>query len=233
MDQLIGKFPIELEIKDTDPLTEGDQPKKVVLNNLAETLAELFGLAINGASDNAIQTTSVIKNLLEITLVRQAVLQNFYKLDAVLDYLGAGIEEDETTFNSTISLPKDINNISEDPAVFLQESEIKFVIDKLADPKNTLTAKLLPIQKSADIIKAKYWKGFGKAGDYTGAIKEWLKTYDPKNEQNDTDWKDKIDKMLEEYAKDASGAIDKDKMPEIKNIKQIGTEPEAPPPGVK
>lgn len=226
MDQLIGKFPIELEIKDTDPLSPGDQTKKVVLQNLAESIAELFGLAINGASDNAIQTSAGIKNLLEITLVRQAVLQNYYRLDAILDYLGAGLEEDEATFNSTISLPKDPNNISEDVADFLQQSEIKFAYDKLANPKDTLTAKLLPIQKAADIIKAKYWKGFGKAGgDYTGAIKEWLKTYDPKNEQNETDWKDKIDKILEEYAKDQAGNIDKDRMPEIQNIKQIGSEP--------
>lgn len=234
MDQLIGKFPIELEIKDTDPLTEGDQTKKITLNNLAESVAELFGLAVNSASDNAIQTSGSIKNLLEITLVRQAVLQNYYRLDAILDYLGAGLEEDEATFNSTISLPKDPNNISEDVAEFLQQSEIKFVIDKLSNPKDTLTAKLLPIQKAADIIKAKYWKGLGKAGgDYTDAIKKWLSTYDPKNDQNDTDWKDKIDKILEEYAKDQTGNIDKDRMPVIQNIKQVGTEPEAPPPGVK
>lgn len=232
MDQLIGKFPIELEIVDTDPLSPGDQTKKVVLNNIAETLAELFGLSVNSASDSAIQTTGTIKNLLEITLVRQAVLQNYYRLDAILDYLGAGLEEDTATFNSTISMPKDANNISEDPAEFLQQSEIKFAYDKLANPKDTLTAKLLPIQKAADIIKAKYWKGFGKAGgDYLGAIKSWLATYDPKNELNDTEWKDKIDKILQEYAKDATGNIDKDRMPVIQNVTQIGSEPTAPPPG--
>lgn len=87
-DALIGQFPIEIEIKDSDPLKAGDQTKKIEIANISEALAELVGLSFL-QSQNSDLTINYLNRLgVETIATKNASLitQDYAKANA--SYLG-------------------------------------------------------------------------------------------------------------------------------------------------
>jgi len=61
IDGLVGEFPIEIEYKDVDPLTQGDQTELIRLPNIAETMGDMYALA---------KETATLANIIEVFLLR-------------------------------------------------------------------------------------------------------------------------------------------------------------------
>lgn len=91
MDALTGQFPIEMEIKDTDPTTEGDQSQTVALPNIAETLAELYSLNLKTSATTDMHTDFILRLVAEILSIKNAgiVTQDYVRANAsFLGYRG-------------------------------------------------------------------------------------------------------------------------------------------------
>lgn len=87
-DALVGKFPIEIVIEDIDPLTQGNQTKKVELPNISEALAELYGAGITSSVNSDISINFLMRLAAEIIATKNAALitQDYAKANA--SYLG-------------------------------------------------------------------------------------------------------------------------------------------------
>lgn len=85
LDALSGKYPIEIEIKDTNITEEGDQTKTIKIPNMAEALAEVIGelLVLRTESDAILNT--VIRCLTEAGAAKQSAI-------IALDYAKANAE---------------------------------------------------------------------------------------------------------------------------------------------
>ena len=220
LDERIGKFPIEMEIIDTDPLTPGNQGKKVKLINLAEAIAELFGLAISGANDSALQTSASFRTLVELATTRQTVIQNYRSIEAIMEWLGFAVREEKEMMKSLITIPKGEEEVFEEISKYLQESEIEIKVNQLAD-KNNLRVELKEILHAAAIIKTLFFKKVDPNSSMKEQLKPWLDSFNPNNADTEKDWKDRIEVLLEQLAKDESGNIDKDKVAKIINKYQL------------
>lgn len=88
LDALIGQFPLEIEIKDTDPLTAGDQTKKLELANLSEVMAELVGLSFLQSQNSDILINYINRLGVETIATKNAAIiaQDYAKANA--SYLG-------------------------------------------------------------------------------------------------------------------------------------------------
>jgi hypothetical protein len=88
LDALAGEFPVEIEIKDIDPATEGDQKQKVKLFNIAESLAEMYALTVKNTVNSDVHTNFLIRMVSELIATKNATLitQDYAKANA--DFLG-------------------------------------------------------------------------------------------------------------------------------------------------
>ena len=88
VDGLIGQFPIDIEIEDTDPIEEGQQRKQVQLKNIAETLADLYALGVRSGTDGAVATQALVKIAAEVMATRLTGLTTLDYTKANADFLG-------------------------------------------------------------------------------------------------------------------------------------------------
>ncbi|MBD2150803.1 hypothetical protein H6F44_11825 [Pseudanabaena sp. FACHB-1277] len=91
LDSLIGEFPIEIEVKDIDPLTKGDQKQKIQLPNLAEAIAEIYGLVAKGAVNQEVDQAMLLRIAAEVIAAKNgiAITQDYAKANAkFLGYKG-------------------------------------------------------------------------------------------------------------------------------------------------
>jgi hypothetical protein len=88
MDALMGQWPIDIEIEDDDPTQEGRQVKKLELPNIAETLAEIFGLAYKIDTTGDLTTEMMLRLIPEVIATKNSSLttQDYVKANA--SYLG-------------------------------------------------------------------------------------------------------------------------------------------------
>lgn len=74
IDALAGEFPIKVEIEDSDPTQAGNQTKSVSLPNIAETLAEIYGLTAKSAIDSDLHTSFLMRIATEVMAAKTAAL---------------------------------------------------------------------------------------------------------------------------------------------------------------
>lgn len=97
VDALAGEFPIKVEIEDTDPSKEGNQTKSVSLPNIAECLAEIYGLVAKSAIDGDVHTSFLTRLAVEVmsTKVAALVAQDYASANAsFLGYKGNQVARD-------------------------------------------------------------------------------------------------------------------------------------------
>lgn len=91
IDALTGQFPIEIEIEDTDPTQEGNQTQSIRLPNIAETLAELYGLLLKTSVTSDLHTDINLRLVAEVLSIKNAsiVTQDYARANAsFLGYRG-------------------------------------------------------------------------------------------------------------------------------------------------
>lgn len=88
MDALIGEFPVKVEIADEDPTASGNQAKTVNLPNLAESIAEIYGLTAKTAIDSDVHTSFLIRLATEAMAIKTATLITQDYASANASFLG-------------------------------------------------------------------------------------------------------------------------------------------------
>ncbi|NER83606.1 MAG: hypothetical protein F6K42_29480, partial [Leptolyngbya sp. SIO1D8] len=84
IDGISGQFPIEIEIEDTDPTTEGRQTETVSLPNISEALAEIFGLTYRSQMTSDLNADILIRLIGEVISGKNAAIiaQSYAKANA-------------------------------------------------------------------------------------------------------------------------------------------------------
>lgn len=155
-DLLVGQFPIEIEIEDTDPATKGNQTKKVELPNLSEALAELYGVAITGSTNADLAINFLMRLSSEVIATKNSSLitQDYAKANAsFLGYRGNPKQREiDYSFN-----PAKLDSLED----FLQNSKGSIVGWSEDDPESVV-GYLQKLAFSAGIIKAAFLRNSGQ-----------------------------------------------------------------------
>lgn len=148
LDALIGQFPIEIEIEDTDLTKEGEQKLKLKIANIAEGIAEIFGNTFASVSMNDANMNILLRFIPEISRIRQLGLTNQDILIAIREYLGFREKEIKKEIDSNFTLTKDSENI----AKLLEPQKVKYKSVEF-DGKQTLVEVLLKLEYIANLQK--------------------------------------------------------------------------------
>ncbi|WP_432812074.1 hypothetical protein [Pantanalinema sp. GBBB05] len=152
VDNLIGRFPIEIEIEDEDPLTEGKQYKKVEFPNIAETLAELYGLGLINGTNTSISVSFLMRLASEVMATKNAALiaQDYAKANASwLGYKGNPAER---------NVPYAFDPRQSDDMASLLKESVGTIIGWQEEDNDTLISYLQRLMFSAAIIKSVFFR---------------------------------------------------------------------------
>jgi hypothetical protein len=154
---MVGRFPINIKIEDTDLIKTGNQSADLEFENLSETLAEMMYLLIEGRSKNDALLNITLKNLIETGSTKKQAITSYRLLQAIQSYLGfktkQKTEQVRLTFNPLVGS----DGASESLSRALQNSEVTIKIEE-EDEDHTLEEKLLTLLEGARIIKGRFWE---------------------------------------------------------------------------
>ena len=88
LDAVSGQYPIEIQIKDTDPLTNGDQSQTISLPNQAEAIAELFGLAYESNVNSELAVNMIFRLIPEVIATKNSSLTSQDYVQALTNWAG-------------------------------------------------------------------------------------------------------------------------------------------------
>lgn len=178
-DAVLGQFPIEIEIEDIDPLTEGNQTKLITLPNLSEAIAELFGLTLSAATETNIGLNYLNRIAVETIAAKNAaiVAQDYARANAsYLGYQGKSVKREiPYAFD-----PAQVSNLGK----FLENST-GYLKGWANEDKNTVAEYLQRLMFAAGIIKQVYFRPARLSDKITKALERLTK-----NENDEQAWKD-------------------------------------------
>jgi hypothetical protein len=158
LDALIGQFPIEIEIEDSDLVKVGDQKLNISLPNLSETLAELMGLSITMKSFLDANLNASMRTLAEVGSTRKQAISNYYLTASIQDYLGFKSQQKtidvDFLFNPKVGTDP---NVPELISEALKSTSMKVQIEE-CDDEHSLEARMTALAEAAAIIKAVHWR---------------------------------------------------------------------------
>lgn len=186
-DALVGQFPAEIEIEDIDPTKAGNQKKKIKLPNLAESIAEIYGLTLRQSVDADVTISFLLRLATETMAAKNAaiVAQDYARANAsYLGYKGNKVER-------KIDYAFDPTNADSIDGI-LKETTKKLLGWEEDDPE-TLAAYLQKLMFSAGIIKAVFFRG----GQLQGQLLKEAGNLINRPERADEDrlWKQFIDAL--------------------------------------
>lgn len=164
MDGLIGQFPIDIEVKDIDPLKAGDQKKTITLPNIAEAIAELYGLTIKSSVNQEVELNMLLRLAAETIATKNAavVTQDYARANA--NFLGykANYKPRELQYNFDFS-GANLDPKAKQPIVLenLLRTVTGYVQGWQLEDKETVVGFLQKLMFSAGIIKAVFFRGKG------------------------------------------------------------------------
>ena len=165
LDGLVGQFPINIEVKDIDPLKEGDQKKTIQLPNIAEAIAEMYGLTIKNSVNQEVELNMLLRLAAETIATKNAaiVAQDYSRANATFLGYKANFKPRELQYNFDFT-GASLDPRSKEPIVL--EKLLKTVTGyvqgwEIAD-KETVVGFLQKLMFSAGIIKAVFFRGKGQ-----------------------------------------------------------------------
>jgi hypothetical protein len=182
LDGLVGQFPLEIEIKDSNLIQSGDQKKTIKIPNLSEGIAELVGLAVQGDGYNQALLNLGFKGIVQSSknAISGVVAQDY--LVAIADYLG--FEQKDIKRELEFLITPDKTELTD----ALKHSKQSFKSVELTDKKD-LNDYFVDLLQAAAIIKGSHFQKFKSTG-LEGQLVSYLKNL--KNEGtnlSDDDWR--------------------------------------------
>jgi hypothetical protein len=162
IDALVGQFPIDIEVKDIDPLKAGDQKKTISLPNIAEALAEMYGLTIKNSVNQEVELNMLLRLAAEVVATKNAtiVAQDYARANA--NFLGykANYKSRELIYNFDFA-GANLDPKSKEPIILekLLSTVKGYVKGWELEDKETVVGFLQKLMFSAGIIKAVFFRG--------------------------------------------------------------------------
>lgn len=153
IDGLVGEFPININIEDTDPTRPGNQSQKVKIPNIAEAIADLYALSLKNSVDSDSAISFLMRLASEVIGIKNAALitQDYAKANAeFLGYKGNQVKRDVAyAFD-----PEGLASLEK----ILNESN-KQIVGWENDDKESLLDYQRRLMFAAGIIKAVFFRG--------------------------------------------------------------------------
>lgn len=160
MDAMIGKFPLKIKIKDADLDEEGDQEKEVILPNLAEAIAEIYGQASIASIATGTLVNIATRNLIESGAIKKSSIQTFFWAEAIADYLGFQVEEHYEKVPYAFN-PKEVGNLEK----ALESCEVEIPCMEFKPTRkndNDFQFSLRELMTAAGIVRAAFFNPLDK-----------------------------------------------------------------------
>jgi hypothetical protein len=142
VDSLVGELPVQIEVEDIDPQTEGNQKQTFKFPTLADLMAELMGLALNNKINTETALTAILNTMVEVGSTKTTAIASYHNIQAVLDYLGANLRQ------STVDVPLTFTPGETKIDKLFKASNTKVKIAEL-DSKTDLQNTLVDLKKFA------------------------------------------------------------------------------------
>lgn len=188
-DALVGKFPIEIEIEDSDPTQPGNQFKRIELPNISEALAETYALAISTSTNADLSINFLMRLAAEVIATKNATLitQDYARGNAAfLGYKGNPAKREvDYAFN-----PQSMEHLDQ----LLSESK-GYVQGWQEDDPETVVGFLQKIVFASGIIKAVFFRNQKQMKQLQREL-ESLTSQD--READEKDWKKFVD-MINQF----------------------------------
>lgn len=195
-DEIMGQWEIPIEVKDADPTKPGDQPVGFKLPNMAEAIAEMFGLMLQTSINSETLLNMNTRALLEGGQIKQQGFKNYMMTQAIADHLGFEYKDTKHKIPMLFKIGE------EELDKLLQESTLE-----VAAPEHTDTSDLKTtfndLLQAAAIIRAVHFRQFDPKGDVKQQLKNLINNLvasgDTMNkQQTDNAGKDDFDRFLED-----------------------------------
>lgn len=153
VDGLVGEFPIQIKIEDTDPTKPGNQSQDVKIPNIAEAIADLYALSLKNSVDSDASISFLMRLASEVIGVKNAALitQDYARANAeFLGYKGNNVKRD-------VSYAFDPEGLASLETI-LKESN-KQIVGWQIDETDSLLDYQKRLMFAAGIIKAVFFRG--------------------------------------------------------------------------
>ena len=147
-DERWGEFEVKVEINDINLLSEEQEEVTIKLPNIAESIAEIFGLVMEIAISHQVTQNAVLTCLHEAGLAHAAAFKAGREVSEILDYLGFETEEKYEKLKTAFTPEAD--NFEE----LLEPNESKVKITNQKNAKETLQTALNQIKEIFSIVRA-------------------------------------------------------------------------------
>jgi hypothetical protein len=201
LDALLGQFPIEIELEDSDLIKVGDQKLKISLPNIAETLAELTGLSILIKSFLEANLNASMRTLAEVGSTRKQAIINHYLTASIQDYLGFKATKKtidvDFLFNPKVGTDPGIPELISEA---LKSTTQKVEIEE-SDDEHSLEAQMTTLIEAARIIKAVYWRKVNPndPNELKSFFKSIVDTLEKEGEVKDDEFDEFLEKVEDGY----------------------------------
>ncbi len=189
LDAILGEFPVSIQVQDIDPLTEGKQTKDIKLPNLAEAIAELYGLTLKNSINSEVNLNALIRVAAETIAAKNAaiVAQDFARANATfLGYKGKAVARE--IYSSFDFANQDIDDPKKELVLEKLLKTVKgYVQGWESEDKETVVGFLQKIVFSAGIIKAVFFRGKRDLKRLDKEAKRMAEDFDLDQDQR---WKD-------------------------------------------
>lgn len=155
LDGLMGAYPIEIEIEDSDLVKAGNQKQKIKLPNQAEAIAELMGLLLTVKRDTHATLITAIKAMGEAGMSKNLATKVLDVALANAEFLGYKLEQKKKEIPSLFTPGG--KNITET----LQEKNVEIITYENTDKKD-LQDDLKTLLTMAARWNAQNWRKVGK-----------------------------------------------------------------------
>lgn len=178
-DERWGEFEIKVEIDDVNPLTKEKEKETIKLPNLAESIAELFGIVMEIAISHQVTQNAVLTCLHEAGLAHAAAFKAGREVSEILDYIGFETEEKYETLKTAFTPEAESFEELLEP----NESKVKIVNQKNA--KETLQTALNQIKEIYSIVRAQGTLQVDGNNPEKDILMDLIRLYDAIRKQDD------------------------------------------------
>jgi hypothetical protein len=193
-DELIGQWEIAIQVADSDPNEPGDQPKLIQLKNVAEAMAETFGLAMQASINSEILINLSARNLAETGQVKQQGFRTYKLLEALKDWSGVELEEKifEVPYTFTPGAERFDDLVKES-----KQQVSGHTYQEKSNPGGTLKDNLHDLLHGAAVVRTAFWRKLEPAADLAAQIVQRIKGYEATSDEINPEDED-FDRFLED-----------------------------------
>ncbi len=199
LDEIVGEYPTQITIEDTDPLKQGNQSETMEFGNVSEILTEHFGVSMNTSLDTAVLVQLSTKSLMEAGILRKQVHTLQSQIEALMAHQGFSYKEKTEKVPFTFSVPESEKITDFTLEKFVKESEQEVPVIKFTGD-TTYQEDSMVLRKLWGVIKAVFWRNIAKdAASVAGEISKLIKNQNNTIDKITDNSVDNLQRYLEDF----------------------------------